>query len=84
MSVELLLKVTPGASETAIRGIRVAAQELGARQMRRMFPGRDDAARRSLYVIDLDDKSDPTSVSASLRRHDAVEAVEPAFERELA
>ncbi len=76
--------MAPDASPGTVESIGEVARGLGARRVRRLFPGREDVARRSLYILELDDEVDAKSVSAVLRRHEAVESVEPAFERELA
>ena len=82
--MKLHLKFVEDAGEDRRDEVADAALHLGATAVRPLFPDGDDDTRRSMYIVDLADGADPERVSRSLRSHDAVESIEPEFQRYLA
>jgi hypothetical protein len=81
--VKLHLKLVAGTGSQHVAQVRTAARDVGADDVRPLFPGHPSADLASLFVVDLPDEADPSRVIAALRDDDAVEAIAPEAFREL-
>lgn len=82
--MKLHLKFEEDAGESRRCEVAEDAERLGATLVRPLFPEGKNAARRSLYIVELGEDADPDRVSSELRDHAGVESIEPEFKRFLA
>jgi hypothetical protein len=81
--MKLHLKFEEDAGDNRRCEVAKDAERLGATVVRPLFPHGKNAARRSLYIVELGEDADPERVSTKLRRHAGVESIEPEFKRFL-